>query len=65
MFMSWDAYEADEEEWLRKRPTCDVCDEKITTEDYYKIGSKRWCPKCFEEWSQECHRNVEEDYEAE
>lgn len=61
MYSSWEDYQADEEAWERKRPTCAVCEEKITTQDYYLIGSKCWCPACFKEWADERHRSVEED----
>ena len=54
----WDAEQAD---WLRKRPTCDRCHEKIQDEYAYEIEpGELWCENCANEWVKEQRKDVED-----
>lgn len=37
----WEQHDAEQEEWLRKRPMCDCCGERIQDESYHQINGER------------------------
>lgn len=37
-----------EQEWLNACPVCDYCGEKITSDNYYRIGDKCYHEECVE-----------------
>ena len=56
-------YQADQEEWLKSRPICDVCGEPVQEDHYFSDGViDVCCPNC---WGQYCIDNflidIEED----
>ena len=46
-FALWDD---EQEEWLKKRPTCSVCGKKIQDDCYYEINHEFYCERCIEEY---------------
>jgi len=42
--------DAENEEWLQKRPICSWCEEHIQDEYAYEIDNKLICPKCIKEF---------------
>jgi len=44
----YEAHEAQEARSVRKRPICWNCDNPITTDHYYVIMGRNWCPGCID-----------------
>lgn len=44
----WEQHDAEQEEWLRKRPMCDCCGERIQDESYHQINGERICDRCLD-----------------
>ena len=40
-------------EWLDRRPVCDVCGEPIQDDHYYDIFHKNVCPACMEDFKRD------------
>lgn len=44
----FDRWEAEQENWLAKRPVCADCDEPIQDDHYFDINGEAICPDCME-----------------
>lgn len=44
-FNRWDA---EQQEWIEKRPVCSICGEHIQDDYYYLINDEIICPDCLE-----------------
>ena len=47
----FERHEAKRERWLRKRPVCCECGERIEDDHAYRMEGGLLCPSCFEEWA--------------
>jgi formylmethanofuran dehydrogenase subunit E len=52
-------HDAEQEEWLSKRPVCEYCGEPIQDDYLYKIGGELYCEECMND----LFRHDAEDYE--
>lgn len=43
------AHDTEQEEWLKKRPTCTCCGEPIQDESAHLISGEYWCDKCLDD----------------
>lgn len=58
---SYDRWDAEQAEWLRKCPTCGKCGEKIQSEYCWEIEpGEVWCESCTEEWMNDQRKDVDE-----
>lgn len=48
-----DKREREEDEWLKSRPVCDICEQHIQEESYHNFNGIKICDECldcFKEW---------------
>lgn len=44
----FNAWEAEQESWLSRRPVCADCDEPIQDDHYFDINGEVICPNCMD-----------------
>ena len=44
----FEEHDREEQEWLERRPICDICGEHIQDEHFYIIEGDYICPECLE-----------------
>ena len=58
---SYERWDAEQAEWLRKCPTCDRCGEKIQDDYGYEVEpGELWCWNCTDEWLKEIRKDIDE-----
>lgn len=62
----FEQHQAEEAEWLGKRPCCAKCGEKIADDYGYEIEpGEIWCLSCVEEWLDDQKVDIDEVIESE
>lgn len=57
----FERYDAEQEAWLRARPTCDACKNHIQEEYYYELEGIRRCGDCMQKFlDTECRNFIDE-----
>lgn len=44
----WEAHDAEQEKWLRSKPKCCRCKERIQQESVVNYDGEYWCEECEE-----------------